>query len=313
MKIEKYLANLEDMTGKEVIVTGGTSGIGLSIVKHLLLKHAKVVVMARNMKKSKEVKNKLLEIYPDNPIEIIQFDQSDKESIFKACDEIITHHKDFYALILNAGLIQSSKGTTYVNDVPQTINTNFVGVSIIINRLLYQLEGHHRIILQGSVVAGLNVKKVKTLKLKNMGSLQQYFISKAGVEALFHYHILNDYPNYSFYLVEPGVTNSDIIRDFPPIIRKLGHIFLKTVSHSTDKAALTAMVALQSTTRRKSYIVPRGFLTCMGYPKFRKFPSHREREYLIDLLCQIQQHNLVIKKVNSISYKRGLTYETKFY
>ena len=287
MKIDHYLNNLEDMTDKEVIVTGGTSGIGLSLVKHLLNKHAKVVVMARNMNKAEEVKNKLLEIYPDNPIEFIQYDQSDKESIFKACDEIVTHHKDFYALVLNAGLIQSSKTTTYVNDVPQTINTNFVGVSIIINRLLYQLEGHHRIILQGSVVAGLSIKKVKTLKIKNMGGLKQYFISKAGVEALFHYHILKDYPNFSFYLVEPGVTNSDIIRDFPPIIRKLGHLFLKTVSHSTDKAALTAMVALQSTTRRKSYIVPRGFLTCMGYPKFKKFPTYREREYLIDLLGQI--------------------------
>lgn len=287
MKIDHYLNNLEDMTDKEVIVTGGTSGIGLSLVKHLLNKHAKVVVMARNMNKAEEVKNKLLEIYPDNPIEFIQYDQSDKESIFKACDEIVTHHKDFYALVLNAGLIQSSKTTTYVNDVPQTINTNFVGVSIIINRLLYQLEGHHRIILQGSVVAGLSIKKVKTLKIKNMGGLKQYFISKAGVEALFYYHILKDYPNFSFYLVEPGVTNSDIIRDFPPIIRKLGHLFLKTVSHSTDKAALTAMVALQSTTRRKSYIVPRGFLTCMGYPKFKKFPTYREREYLIDLLGQI--------------------------
>lgn len=287
MKIDRYLNNLEDMTDKEVIVTGGTSGIGLSLVKHLLNKHAKVVVMARNMNKAEEVKNKLLEIYPDNPIEFIQYDQSDKESIFKACDEIVTHHKDFYALVLNAGLIQSSKTTTYVNDVPQTINTNFVGVSIIINRLLYQLEGHHRIILQGSVVAGLSIKQVKSLKIKNMGGLKQYFISKAGVEALFHYHILKDYPNFSFYLVEPGVTNSDIIRDFPPIIRKLGHLFLKTVSHSTDKAALTAMVALQSTTRRKSYIVPRGFLTCMGYPKFKKFPTYREREYLIDLLGQI--------------------------
>ena len=61
MKIEKYLANLEDMTDKKVIVTGGTSGIGLSIVKHLLAKHAKVIVMARNMNKADEVKNKLLE------------------------------------------------------------------------------------------------------------------------------------------------------------------------------------------------------------------------------------------------------------
>mgnify|MGYP002626675911 CR=1 FL=1 len=36
MKISKYLAKLEDMTDKKVIVTGGTSGIGLSIVNPFL-------------------------------------------------------------------------------------------------------------------------------------------------------------------------------------------------------------------------------------------------------------------------------------
>ena len=283
MKIEKYLANLEDMTDKKVIVTGGTSGIGLSIVKHLLAKHAKVIVMARNMNKADEVKNKLLETYPDNPISFIQYNQSDKESIIKACDTIINEHGDFYALILNAGLIQSTKGTTYIDDIPQTIYTNFIGTSLIVDHLLYRLDGEHRIIIQGSVVAGLSIKPLNTLKIKDMKGLKQYIISKAAVEALFHYYSSKT-ENISFYLVEPGVTNSDIIREFPPVIRKLGHIFLKTVSHSPDKAALTAMIALQENTHPNAYIIPRGFLSFMGYPKFRQFPKRRERRYFIDLV-----------------------------
>ena len=287
MKISQYLEKLEDMTGKKVIVTGGTSGIGLSLVKHLLKKNAKVVVMARNMKKAEEVKNKLLELYPDNPIEFIQYDQSDKESIIRACDVIIKNHLDFYALVLNAGLIQSGKTPTFVNGVPQTVNTNFIGDALIINHLLYQLDGEHRIILQGSVAAALRIKKPTTLKDPHPKTLRTYFISKAGVESLFYYHSQKSYPNVSFYLVEPGVTNSEIIRDFPPLIRKLGHPFLKAVSHSPDKAALTAMMAMQSTTNRNSFIVPRGFLSCMGYPKFKKFPHRRERRYFIDLLGQI--------------------------
>lgn len=284
MKIEKYLANLEDMTNKKVIVTGGTSGIGLSIVKHLLTKNATVVVMARNMKKAEEVKNKLLETFPNNPISFIQYDQSNKESIIKACDTIINEHGDFYALILNAGLIQSTKGTTYIDEIPQTIYTNFIGTSLIVDRLLYRLNGEHRIIIQGSVVGGLSIKEVKTLKIQNMKGLKQYIISKATVEALFYHYSLKRDTDISFYLVEPGITNSDIIRDFPPVIRKLGHIFLKTVSHSTDKAALTAMIALQEKTSPNAYIIPRGFLSFMGYPKFRQFPHRRERRYFIDLL-----------------------------
>lgn len=284
MKIRTYLDKLEDMTDKKVIITGGTSGIGLSIVKHLLNKNAKVVIMARNMIKAEEVKNKLLEIYPDNPVSFIQYDQSNKESIVNACKVIIEEHSDFYALVLNAGLIQSTKGTTYVDDVPLTIYTNFIGTSLIIDELLPKLSGTHRIVIQGSVVGGMSFKKVKTLKLKNKKALKQYIISKSAVEALFYYHSKNENQNISFYLVEPGVTNSDIIREFPPVIRKLGHIFLKTVSHSTDKAALTAMLAMQNDTKPNSYIIPRGFLSFMGYPKFRKFPRKRERQYFIDLL-----------------------------
>lgn len=60
MKISRYLDNLESLENKEIIVTGGTSGIGLSIVHHLLYKHANVIILARNKNKSLEVKTNLL-------------------------------------------------------------------------------------------------------------------------------------------------------------------------------------------------------------------------------------------------------------
>ena len=286
MKLIKYLDRLEDMTGKKVIVTGGTSGIGLAIVKHLLYKNATVIVMARNMEKADGVKQKLLEKYPDNPITIIQFDQGNKDSIDNAAQEIIKHHQDFYALVLNAGMIQSNKCVTYVNDIPQTIYTNFVGVSLFLDALIPSLKDEHRIILQGSLIAGLHMKKIRSLKDVKPKGLRQYMVSKCGVEALFNMYRLKEGP-LSFYLVEPGVTNSEIIRDFPKVIRKIGHPFLKAVSHSPEKAALTALKALQSDTKSGSFIVPRGFLTCMGYPKYKRFTHHRERSYLVDLVNNI--------------------------
>ena len=62
MSVKKYLDKLEDLTGQKIIVTGGTSGIGLSIVKELLIKGADVVILARNLTKANEVKTSLQNI-----------------------------------------------------------------------------------------------------------------------------------------------------------------------------------------------------------------------------------------------------------
>ena len=286
MSIQKYLDGLEDLTGKQVIITGGTSGIGLAIVKHLLYKNADVVILARNKKKYDDTRNHLLEKFPSGNIDFIPFDQSNDESIKNAVEEIIKNYPNFYALILNAGLMQPKKYITMTDGYPTTIKTNYVGEALFIKCILPYLKEEQRIILQGSLGAGLCFGKVDTLKKQKPKMFRQYFISKAGVEALFYHYSFKEKTKASFYLVEPGVTNSGIIRDYNPIIRYLGSIFLKLVSHSPDKAALTAMKALDMKTKKGAYIVPRGLCTYRGFPKVKVFPKRRQREYLVDLLDQ---------------------------
>lgn len=286
MSVKKYLDKLEDLTGQKIIVTGGTSGIGLSIVKELLYKGADVVILARNMTKANEVKAKLDELYP-NRTTIVQYDQSNDESVINAANIIVKEHSDFTSLVLNAGVFQSKNKQSTVDDMSLTIKTNYVGVKIFLDHLLPQLKGEHRIIFQGSLVAGWHDKKIESLKDKNLSGFQQYIISKSGIEALYYHYTKLEQNQFSFYLVEPGLTSTDIIRDFPAFIRWAGKIFMRVVSHSSDKAALTAMLAVQSTTEKNSYIVPRGIGTYMGYPKIKIFPKKRERAYLIDLLNKI--------------------------
>ena len=284
MNVRKYLQSLEDLTGKKIIITGGTSGIGLSIVKEVLTKGGDVVILARNLPKANEVKEKLVEQFNDHSIEIVQYDQSDDDSVVAASEIIIKEHSDFYALVLNAGVFQNKNKQSLKDDIYLTIKTNFVGLNLFLKTLLPKLKGEHRFIFQGSLVAGWKDKKLTSLKDKNLSAWQQYIISKSGVEALFYHYSQLDNNDFTFYMVEPGITGTDIIRDFSPFIRWAGKIFLKVFSHSNDKAALTAMLALQSSTQKNSFIVPRGLGTTIGFPKIKKFPHKRERTYLYDLL-----------------------------
>ena len=286
MNMQKYLDQLEDLSGKKVLITGGTAGIGLAIVKQLLSKNADVVILARNEEKFNNVKNSLITAYQNANIGFVKYDQSDDQSVISASQEIISKHLDFYALILNAGLMQRNKHFTQTDGYPTTIKTNFIGVALLLNKLVPYLKDEQRVILQGSLGAGLYFGKIKSLKEQKPKMFRHYFLSKAGVEALFYYYNKQDGIKPSFYLVEPGVTNSDIIRDFVPLIRFLGKIFLKVFSHSTDKAALTAMKALQSDMKKGTYIVPRGLCTYRGFPKVKSFPKSRRREYLVEMLNQ---------------------------
>ena len=286
MSIKKYLDRLEDLTGKEILITGGTSGIGLSIVRQLLYKHAKVVVLARNLEKAEGVKNKLLTLYPDNPISVIKFDQSEDESVIEASNAIVKNHPNFYALILNAGIIQSKKNITYKDGYPLTIKTNYVGVANLLDNLLPRLKGEHRFIFQGSLVASWKPKKVSTLKTKEIPALRLYSFSKAGVEALFYHYTTYTNNDFSFYLVEPGIIITDIIREFPTFIRWLANLVNKPFKRSVDKAALPALLALSSQTPRSSFIVPRGLFAIGGYPKIKRFPEKRKRPFLVELLNQ---------------------------
>ena len=68
-----------------------------------------------------------------------------------------------------------------------TIKTNYVGLAYFLKLLLPKLEGNHRLIIQGSLGAGFHLKKINSLKEKDLSSWQQYMISKAGVEMLYYH------------------------------------------------------------------------------------------------------------------------------
>ncbi len=242
-----------------------------------------MVVLARNPNKSKEVKDRMLVKYPDCHLDFISYDQSDYKSIEAATDVILKEHNDFYALILNAGCFTTYKTQKIEKDMSLTIKTNFVGLAYFLNLLLPKLNNKHRIIFQGSLAAGYYFKKPSNLYKYKVSSFQQYCMSKAGVEEIYNHYRSLGLKNLSFYLVEPGLTSTDILRDFPFPIKQLGTLFLKVASHSVKKASLTALLALQESIHT-CYIVPRSPFTWRGYPKIKPFPKKRNRPYLYNLV-----------------------------
>ena len=278
MSVKKYLGNkLEDLQGRKVLVTGPTSGIGLALVKHLLYKHASVVFLARNKKKSDSIIEELKQTYPEAQIDFVLYDQSKEEIIDSAINEIEKNHLDMYALVCNAGIINMDKSIKDEKGRPITIGTNYFGLRYFLDNLLPILSkqnNEYKIILQGSLVAKHQPKKNVDITSNKYSMLKQYAISKSCIEIYFdelatNYH--KEHSNISFMCCEPGITSTDIIREFKQPIRTLGKWFMRIFSHKVDKAALTAYRCLETTSVNGDYYVPRGFIKMLGYPKKKKF------------------------------------------
>ena len=73
-----------ELKGKTAIVTGGTSGIGLSTAQAFLEKGAKVVIAGRNVQRGEKAAADLSKISSD--VAFFQADTSDEDSVKKLVD-----------------------------------------------------------------------------------------------------------------------------------------------------------------------------------------------------------------------------------
>ena len=281
MNIKAYLEQIESFENRKILVTGATAGIGLELTKQLLEKGAFVVMLIRNLDKGNKVKEELLKTNPAYKIDMLEYDQSDYDSIDRAIKEIKEKHSDFYAFVANAGILYPAKDELSKQGNPLTIETNYLGLKRALSTIV-PLFKNKRYVLEGSLTAKFHVSKKVDIYNNKYTLFKQYNTSKSCVEALF-YHFYSTNKDNEFLLVEPGVTSSDIIRGFHEPIRTLGKWFVRFVSHPVNKASLSALKALCSDSKSGDFIIPRGPMSYTGFPKKRCFPKHRRREFLINL------------------------------
>jgi NAD(P)-dependent dehydrogenase (short-subunit alcohol dehydrogenase family) len=101
---EEVLAEL-DLTGKTVVVTGTSSGLGQETARLLAAKGAEIVMVARNAAKNAEVAAKIRAAQPDAKLDTAQMELSDRTSVRRGAAAILAAHPKIDALINNAGMM----------------------------------------------------------------------------------------------------------------------------------------------------------------------------------------------------------------
>ena len=114
------------ITGNTVLITGGASGIGLSMAKVFLENRNTVIVCGRNILKLDEVKTQ----YPG--IHTIQCDVSIPAEVTRMVEHVTSHFPSFNILVNNAGIQHQYdffKDETALQKIDEEIDINFRAVA----------------------------------------------------------------------------------------------------------------------------------------------------------------------------------------
>ncbi len=114
-----------ELKNSTVLITGGTSGIGLEFVKQLTAQEANIIVTGRNLDKLNETKNQ----FPK--ISIFQSDVSNPKDIEKLYNSVTQQFPELNIIINNAGIMCNiSLQDTNLNleSITQEVETNLSGV-----------------------------------------------------------------------------------------------------------------------------------------------------------------------------------------
>ena len=88
-----------DLSGNTILITGGTSGIGLEMAKEFLARNNKVIITGRNQAKLDKAKETL------EGVVAIQSDVSDSNSIKELYEQVSKDFPELNILINNAGVM----------------------------------------------------------------------------------------------------------------------------------------------------------------------------------------------------------------
>lgn len=134
-----------DLTGKRVLVTGISAGLGVETARVAAAHGAEVVGTARDLEKAR----KALAPYAELAIDLVECDLASLDSGRACADALRAKYDRFDVLIANAGVMNCPFGRT-TDGFETHFGTNHLGHFVLINRLVPLVANGGRIVILSS-------------------------------------------------------------------------------------------------------------------------------------------------------------------
>ncbi|GAB5487941.1 MAG: SDR family NAD(P)-dependent oxidoreductase [Parasphingorhabdus sp.] len=145
-----------DLGGKQVVITGGASGIGKETARAMAAKGANIIIPARNLEKGEAAAMEIKAASGNENVDVMDMDLGSMESIRTFADAFHANHDQIDLLINNAGVMACPFAKT-TDGLEMQFGTNHIGHFLMTNLLMPAIlrggsarivnlssRGHHR-------------------------------------------------------------------------------------------------------------------------------------------------------------------------
>lgn len=139
-----------DLSGRRIVVTGVSAGLGVETARALAARGAGVVGAARDLAKARTATEPVLAAAANGgSLELVALDLASLASVRAAADAIVAQGKKLDAIIANAGVMACPQGRT-ADGFETQFGTNHLGHFVFVNRLVPLLRAGGRVVILSS-------------------------------------------------------------------------------------------------------------------------------------------------------------------
>ena len=277
----------ESAKGKNIVITGGTGGIGRAVVQQAVKLGMNIWLCCRNPQKAQFLKEELLqEGMKEENWHVINLDLGDLQSISEACFQLSDHKIDI--LVHNAGILPtSSKITTvYGNEVEDATIVNLITPYVLTKKLSLQksITKNTRVIWVSS--GGMYPVKLNLALLQSpmprFDGVQLYAQSKRA-EVILAQEFCTEHISLSMH---PGWVNTEGVQNSIPRFYEWSQNNLRSPEQGADSIVWLAVVD-ERKLQNGGFCFDRRFKNPYSLPFTKETPA--QRRALLDWLEEIFQ------------------------
>jgi len=240
------------VAGKQALVTGGTSGIGLAIATGLAREGADVTLLVRSREHGDAAVRRIQSMVPSGRVALLDGDLADLASVRRAGAAFVQTHPKLDLMVNCAGVFLPARTVTK-DGIETTFATNYLGHFVLTNQVLDALKrgAPSRIVTVASRYGGTKVDfddpMFERRKFTTWGAVGQTKLA----EVLFTQQLAERLEGTGVVAnaIHPGlVAHTNLLNQTPGFIRWITNLFGGTPEKGAD-TALWLLTAPENATR----------------------------------------------------------------